>query len=60
MMDAENYIKRSFIFCILHKLLYKIKVDEIGGACSTHRADETCIDSFSLRTRRKEAITWEV
>ena len=36
----------------------KIENNEMGGACSTYRGEESCIQDFGGETRGKE-IAWE-
>jgi hypothetical protein len=41
----------SFVSVVYTKLSYqdKIKVDEMGGDCSSHRTDKSRIQNFSLK-----------
>jgi hypothetical protein len=41
---------------LLAKYNYRVQVkeDEMGRACSTHGAEEECVEDFGWKSRRKE------
>ena len=51
--SEEDYIKRSFMICTPHKILFggdRIKKNEMGSACSVYGGQESCIQGLGGET----------
>jgi hypothetical protein len=55
---GENCILKTFIMCISRQILLELskQEDEMGRACSKHKREQKCIQSFGRKTIRKESL----